>query len=154
VFSVVPWKFLKRSVAEAFQEQRWPRDVEGGLSIIGLFEYFQLWDIIQDFLLTTMKTYTVGGLRALDFSHPDQRIGLSLMGRSLLSHGGTSRNLGPRPSVKFFFGWLFETDVGQRIVWPNEICRIRVFARCVIKQKKPEPPVSSHVNSGSEFCHQ
>ena len=40
VFSAVPRKFLKRSVAEAFQEQRWPRDVEGGLSMIGLFEYF------------------------------------------------------------------------------------------------------------------
>ena len=29
------------------------------------------------------KTYTVGGLRALGFSHPDQCIRLSLMGRSL-----------------------------------------------------------------------
>ena len=29
--------------------------MEGGLSIIGLFEYFQLWDIIQDFLLTTTE---------------------------------------------------------------------------------------------------
>ena len=55
VFSAVPRKFLKRSVAEAFQEQRWPRDVEGGLSMIGLFEYFQLLDIIQDFLLTTTE---------------------------------------------------------------------------------------------------
>ena len=40
VFSAVPWKFLKQSVAEALQGQRWPRDVEGGLSMIGLFEYF------------------------------------------------------------------------------------------------------------------
>jgi len=54
VFSAVPRKFLKRSVAEAFPEQRWPWDV-GGLSVIGLFEYSQLWDIIQDFLLTTTK---------------------------------------------------------------------------------------------------
>jgi hypothetical protein len=76
-------------------------------------------------------------LRARDFSHPDQHIGLSLMGRSPLSHGDASGNLGSWPNIKFLSGWQFETDVGQLIDWPNKICRIRVFAHCVIKPKKP-----------------
>jgi hypothetical protein len=98
--------------------------------MIGLVEYFQLWNIIQDLL----GHHTVGDLRAPEFSHQDQHIGFSLMGRSPLSHGGTSGHLGPQPSVSC---WQLKIDVGQLFAWPNEICRIRVFARCVIKQQKP-----------------
>lgn len=30
----------------------WPSDIQGGLSLIGLFEFFQLWDIIHEVALT------------------------------------------------------------------------------------------------------
>lgn len=34
------------------QSQIWPSDIKGGLSMIGLFEYFQLWDILLDIVLS------------------------------------------------------------------------------------------------------
>jgi hypothetical protein len=53
VVAVVPLKRHKLPmVVDALFDQSWFRDVKGDLSMIGLFEYFQLWDILQDFLLS------------------------------------------------------------------------------------------------------
>jgi len=52
VYTLVPQRFRNRTVAAALHDQQWPSDLQGGLSMIGLFEYFQLWDIIQDFMLS------------------------------------------------------------------------------------------------------
>jgi hypothetical protein len=41
----------RRTVAEALQAHDWPADIRG-LSLIGLFEFFQLWDILQETILT------------------------------------------------------------------------------------------------------
>jgi hypothetical protein len=41
-----------RTVAEALQAHDWPADTRGGLSLICLFEFFQLWDILQETILT------------------------------------------------------------------------------------------------------
>lgn len=35
----------QHTVAQALHDQSWPADIQGGLSLIGLFEYFQLWDV-------------------------------------------------------------------------------------------------------------
>jgi hypothetical protein len=53
VLAAIPQKFHKQSVADALHDQSWPSDIQGGLSMTGLAEYFQLWDIIHDFYLTT-----------------------------------------------------------------------------------------------------
>lgn len=52
VVAAVPLKVRnQRTVSEAFLHNSWPNDIQGGLSLIGLFEYFQLWDLLQDTLL-------------------------------------------------------------------------------------------------------
>jgi len=40
-----------RTVAETLQAHDRPTDIRG-LSLIGLFEFFQLWDILQETILT------------------------------------------------------------------------------------------------------
>jgi len=41
-----------RTVAMTLQDQRWPGDIQGGLSLIGLFENFQLWDVLYVMVLS------------------------------------------------------------------------------------------------------
>ena len=49
----VPSKTRKQhTVAQALHDQSWPADIQGGLSLIGLFEYFQLWDMLLDIHLS------------------------------------------------------------------------------------------------------
>lgn len=38
-------------MVDALLDHSWPRDIQGGLLLIGLFEYFQLWDIIHEVAL-------------------------------------------------------------------------------------------------------
>jgi hypothetical protein len=40
------------TVSEALQAHDRPIDIRGGLSLIGLFEFFQLWNILQETILT------------------------------------------------------------------------------------------------------
>lgn len=42
----------QRTVAEALNDHSWPRDIQGGLSLVGLFEYFQLWDAVHELALS------------------------------------------------------------------------------------------------------
>jgi len=42
----------RRTVADALQDHDWPTDIRGGLTFIGLFEYFQLWDLLHETVLT------------------------------------------------------------------------------------------------------
>jgi len=47
VVANVPSKTRKqRTVAQALHDQSWPADTQGELSLIGLIEYFQLWDML------------------------------------------------------------------------------------------------------------
>ena len=49
VVANVPSKTRKQcTMAQALHDQSWPADIQGGLSLIGLFEYFQLWDMLLD----------------------------------------------------------------------------------------------------------
>ncbi|GJN14043.1 hypothetical protein PR202_gb00818 [Eleusine coracana subsp. coracana] len=41
-----------RTVAEGLQNQNWADDIQGGLCLIGLYEYFQLWDSAAEILLS------------------------------------------------------------------------------------------------------
>ncbi|KAL6645061.1 hypothetical protein ACP70R_016669 [Stipagrostis hirtigluma subsp. patula] len=52
VVNLVPPRIRKqRTVADALLNHGWPSDIQGGLSLIGMFEYFQLWDIIHEVVL-------------------------------------------------------------------------------------------------------
>ncbi|GJN35167.1 hypothetical protein PR202_gb23914 [Eleusine coracana subsp. coracana] len=49
VVAAVPIKIRQqRTVAEAFMERQWPRDIQGGFSLVWLYEYFQLWDVLLE----------------------------------------------------------------------------------------------------------
>jgi hypothetical protein len=53
VVAAVPMKTQQqRTVVEALNNHRWTRDIQGGLSMIGLYEFFHLWDALRDILLT------------------------------------------------------------------------------------------------------
>ncbi|GJN28797.1 hypothetical protein PR202_gb16962 [Eleusine coracana subsp. coracana] len=53
VVAAVPQKIrLTRTVAEAFTNNRWPTDIQGGLSLIGQYEYFLLSDTIREIALS------------------------------------------------------------------------------------------------------
>jgi hypothetical protein len=42
-------------VAEALADQKWVSDIKGSLSMIGLYEFFQLWDVIQEITLAAYE---------------------------------------------------------------------------------------------------
>jgi len=47
VVAVVPQNTRTRhTIAEALHAHGWPANIRGGLSFVGLFEFFQLWDIL------------------------------------------------------------------------------------------------------------
>ncbi|GJM96726.1 hypothetical protein PR202_ga13589 [Eleusine coracana subsp. coracana] len=53
VLAAVPARRKKcRTVTEALQNHSWPTDIQGDLSLVGLFEYFQLWDVLQEIALS------------------------------------------------------------------------------------------------------
>jgi hypothetical protein len=52
VLQVVPLKTHKmRLVSEALNDHKWIPDIRGGLSMVGLYDFFQLWDAIQEVTL-------------------------------------------------------------------------------------------------------
>ncbi|GJN13080.1 hypothetical protein PR202_ga31414 [Eleusine coracana subsp. coracana] len=53
-----------RSVAEGLQNNKWADDIQGGLSLVGLFEYFQLWVSIAKILLTQEEDIHIWSLDA------------------------------------------------------------------------------------------
>ncbi|GJM95726.1 hypothetical protein PR202_ga12503 [Eleusine coracana subsp. coracana] len=49
VVAAVPLKTKQqRTVAEALLGRQWPTDIQSGLSLVGLYEYFQLWDALLE----------------------------------------------------------------------------------------------------------
>ncbi|GJM94207.1 hypothetical protein PR202_gn00535 [Eleusine coracana subsp. coracana] len=53
VVAAVPLKVREqRTVLEAITDHEWPTDIQGVLSLIGPYEYFQLWDALHDFALS------------------------------------------------------------------------------------------------------
>ncbi|GJM90953.1 hypothetical protein PR202_ga07282 [Eleusine coracana subsp. coracana] len=49
VFEAVPLAIRKqRTVAQGMHDLSWPADIQGGLNLIGLYEYFRLWDMIVE----------------------------------------------------------------------------------------------------------
>jgi hypothetical protein len=56
VFACVPPRIRKtRTVAEALNNGEWPRDIQGGLSWVGIGEYLQLWDYLIEIALTDQE---------------------------------------------------------------------------------------------------
>ncbi|GJN34769.1 hypothetical protein PR202_gb23464 [Eleusine coracana subsp. coracana] len=64
VASVPPHIIKKRTVAEALMDYSWPRDIQGGLGLIGLFEYFQLWDTVHEMVLSQESDHHIWNLEA------------------------------------------------------------------------------------------
>jgi hypothetical protein len=66
VVEAVPAKIKnKRTVAEAMADQTWTRDVRGGLSLLGQFEFFLLVDALLQVVLTQEEDVHVWRLDAL-----------------------------------------------------------------------------------------
>ncbi|GJM95649.1 hypothetical protein PR202_ga12415 [Eleusine coracana subsp. coracana] len=56
VFQAVPLKTHKQcTVAQGMFDQSWPTNIQGGLSMIGVFEYFQLWDALMEMHLSQVE---------------------------------------------------------------------------------------------------
>jgi hypothetical protein len=49
----------RRTVEEGLANQQWIADIPGGLSLIGIFEYLHIWDIMQDIELTNEDDHHV-----------------------------------------------------------------------------------------------
>ncbi|GJM94024.1 hypothetical protein PR202_ga10635 [Eleusine coracana subsp. coracana] len=53
VVAAVPQRICStRTVAEALMNNSWPTDIQGGLSIVGQYDYFMLSDVIQEVALS------------------------------------------------------------------------------------------------------
>ncbi|GJN20314.1 hypothetical protein PR202_gb07677 [Eleusine coracana subsp. coracana] len=137
VIAAVPAKtWDTRLVAEALVNQNWAHDIEGGISMIGLYELFQLADILADVVLseeedlhiwrfdnsgqyTTKSTYLAFFNGAIQFE-PWRRIWKSWA-----------------PAKCKIFLWLaVRNNVGQQIVWQKETSLILTIAYCVTKKLK------------------
>jgi hypothetical protein len=56
VLSLVPNRQRsKRTVQEAGLNNAWVADIQGGLSMQALFEYFKLWDLVQGLHLSEVE---------------------------------------------------------------------------------------------------
>jgi hypothetical protein len=44
-------------VAEALNNGEWPRDIQGGLSLVGIREFLQLWDCLIEIVLTDQEDH-------------------------------------------------------------------------------------------------
>ena len=56
VVAAVPMRLhFKQTVAEAVSNHSWTADIQGGMSLVGLSEYFQLWDALQEVMLSDDK---------------------------------------------------------------------------------------------------
>jgi hypothetical protein len=54
VVPAVPLKIRQtRTVEQALNGRQWPTDIQAGLSLVGLYEYFHLWDALSEFELST-----------------------------------------------------------------------------------------------------
>lgn len=55
VLAAVPVQLQQwRTVAEALRDHSWLADIQAGLSLVGLFEYFQLWDAVHELALSQL----------------------------------------------------------------------------------------------------
>jgi hypothetical protein len=95
VVAVVPLKHHKlRMVVDALFDQSWFRDVEGGLSMIRLFDYFQLWISSKIFRYLMKRIDTLGGLTPRVHSHQNMPTMPSSRDPSLLILSVYLENLG------------------------------------------------------------
>ncbi|GJM91715.1 hypothetical protein PR202_ga08120 [Eleusine coracana subsp. coracana] len=65
VVEQVPVKIQSsRTVEEGLVNQNWADDIQGGLSLVGLYEFFQLWDYIAEVMLSQEEDIHVWKLDA------------------------------------------------------------------------------------------
>jgi len=104
VFAAVPTRTRNiRLVADALVDHRWARDIQGGLSLIGLYELFQLADILTDFVLKKM-TLTFGDWMSRDSIQLSRHIWPFSMEQLHLNLGAKSGKLGHPQSAEFSCG--------------------------------------------------
>lgn len=88
--------------------------MQGNLSLVGIFEYLQLWDSLQEVVLSDNSDTHVGLIifRELHFQICLESVLL------WLHHRDSYGDLGHRQSVRYFCGWRFVTDAGLLIALP------------------------------------
>jgi hypothetical protein len=97
VLTAVPLQIQREcSVAEALVNHKWVTDIRSGLSLIGLVEFFHLWDIMQEKEFSKRKIDIYGDLTNLDNSLPNLPIDPSFREQSPLNHGKESGKHGAR----------------------------------------------------------
>jgi len=136
----------QRTVAQALHDQSRPPDIQGGLSLIGLFKYFQLWDMSRDIHLPRMKMCIYGDWMARVVS-PNLLIVLSSMEQSLLSIGVGYGNPGLHQNAKFFLWLAVWTRCWTWTDLRGEAFRVRPSVNYATRRKKTFNICSPHVCS-------
>ena len=131
VVEAVPLKTRQqRTVAEALLEQAWPADIQGclSLSMIGL-EYFQLWDTMQDILLSQeddQHSCKTSCCLKTSWQFTSMSAYRALMDPLHLNHGCESGRPGILESARYSCGWPSATDVGRQTVYRREDSLTRI----------------------------
>jgi hypothetical protein len=137
VLDVVPPRIKKiRLVADALSDQKCIMDIQGNLSMVGLYEFFQLWDALQEVTLS---------------NHQDQHIW----------HLSNTRNYSTSSAYQAFFQGSVTFEPWRRIwkTWASTKCKIFIWLearnRCwtadrLAKKGLPHPSRCVFCDQGQE----
>lgn len=98
-------------------------DIQGGLSMIGLMEYLQLWDCLGDFILSEYDDQHIWKFEAASGQYSTKLAYIAFFSRIRLLCPLAPTMEGLRPSANSFYGWPSKIDVGhgQQIDWLREV---------------------------------
>ncbi|GJN23995.1 hypothetical protein PR202_gb11699 [Eleusine coracana subsp. coracana] len=152
IVTAVPLKIRQqRTVEQALMGRQWPTDIKAGLSLIGLYEYFHLWDALQEVELTTEQdrhiwkwdsSGTFSTKSAYQAFHNGAitfepwLIKPFIMEPLLLNLGDVYEKPGLHPNEKSSSGSQSAIGVGLLIDWQEEVCRILPAVCFVTKQMR------------------
>jgi hypothetical protein len=94
IVAAVPKKRKTRTVQQALPSFSWVQDIEGNLSLAGIEQYLQLWDVIENFHLENTNDKHVWRFSSNGTFSPSRPTELSLELLLFLDHGKEFGNLG------------------------------------------------------------
>lgn len=105
VVACVPKRLQSRwTVAEAMVDRSWVRDIIRALSMDGLLQYLQIWDVVESSILSQEPDHHLWKLDASGYYSSKSCYKAFFLGPYLLSLGNDFGNLGLRPNAKVSFG--------------------------------------------------
>jgi hypothetical protein len=128
------------------QNHKWATNIRSGISLIGLVEFFHLWDIMQEKELSEEEDRHIWRLDKSGLFSSKSAYRAFFQGaitfffekreQSPLNHGKESGKHGARRNARFSYSWLFETNARLQIDLQKGTFLIRNNASYVIKRRK------------------